>query len=145
MSPHAHVRCLHVPCSRRWPMLMPSGTWQSPWAREMLSRTSRKNPGKSNINIRKLPLSKVLFLRRDKYKAFMERCVEGDTAESYIVQARWGRWEAAEDHKKTFARLRRRSREAPTSPLLCSTWTRQSRLAMTRPLSTPEAGSKLFC
>ena len=28
-----------------------------------------------------------LFLRRDKYKAFMERCVEGDTAESYIVQA----------------------------------------------------------
>ena len=27
------------------------------------------------------------FLRRDKYKAFMERCVEGDTAESYIVQA----------------------------------------------------------
>lgn len=69
-------------------MLMPSGTWQSPWAREMLSRTSRKNPGKSNINIRKMPLSKVLFLRRDKYKAFMERCVEGDTAESYIVQAR---------------------------------------------------------
>ena len=47
-----------------------------------------------------MPLSKVLFLRRDKYKAFMERCVEGDTAESYIVQARWGRWEAAEDHKK---------------------------------------------
>ena len=46
-----------------------------------------------------MPLSKVLFLRRDKYKAFMERCVEGDTAESYIVQARWGPWEAAEDHK----------------------------------------------
>ena len=27
------------------------------------------------------------MFRRDKYKAFMERCVEGDTAESYIVQA----------------------------------------------------------
>ena len=40
------------------------------------------------------------FLRRDKYKAFMERCVEGDTAESYIVQASWGQWEAAEDHYK---------------------------------------------
>ena len=29
----------------------------------------------------------ISFRRRDKYKAFMERCVEGDTAESFIVQA----------------------------------------------------------
>ena len=68
--------------------------------RDVKSDVKEKSRQEYNINIRKMPLLKVLFLRRDKYKAFMERCVEGDTAESYIVQARWGPWEAAEDHKK---------------------------------------------
>ena len=56
--------------------------------RDVKSDVKEKSRQEYNINIRNMPLSKVLFLRRDKYKAFMERCVEGDTAESYIVQAR---------------------------------------------------------
>ena len=56
--------------------------------RDVKSDVKEKSRQEYNINIIKLPLLKVLFLRRDKYKAFMERCVEGDTAESYIVQAR---------------------------------------------------------
>ena len=85
------------------------------------------------------------MFRRDKYKAFMERCVEGDTAESYIVQA-IHMWPVASERRRrdhtieTFPRPRQRSRGALPSPRLSSTWTRQSRLAMTRPHSTPGAG-----
>ena len=152
MSGHVSCICVMSPCPllmlmssvyRRWPMLMPSGTWQSPWAREMLSRTSRKNPGKSYIHSTSSWSKCVFFLRRDKYKAFMERCVEGDTAESYIVQAIfWGHKD--ERSLDTIPRLRQRSREAPTSPRLWFTWIRQSSLVRTRWLWTPGAGIKLL-
>ena len=143
MSPHAHVRCLHVPCSRRWPMLMPSGTWQSPWAREMLSRTSRKNPGKSNINIITVCYicTSIWYSQTGQVQSIYGAVCGG--RHRGVLHCPGNTWRPLRLIRVivTLPRPRPRSRGAPTSRRLYSTLTRQSRLAMMRQVSTPGAGN----
>ena len=79
-APHAHVQCLqavaYVDAQRNMAVTMGE--------RDVKSDVKEKSRQELHPHHHD-----IFHLRRDKYKAFMERCVEGDTAESFIVQAIW--------------------------------------------------------